>query len=698
MKTITFATPLAALDAVVVDTETTGLDARTARIIQIGFAPIEQGRLAVEAGTEQLIDPGIEIPEASTTVHGITTAALQGAPSFAATAPEIARAIGQRVVIGHSLAYDFAMLKREHDLAGLAWQQPRALDIRVLARVVAPTLADHSLDRLCEWLEVKNPARHTALSDAVATGEAFIKLVPLLRQAGVRTLAEAEAACMRLAERDAQSSGGIASVDSSPADGEAGLKGIDPFAYRHRVRDVMTSPPLVLEGSLSLAETVKTLLERGSSSVFVRMPDGATGIITERDVLRAIGTLGAAALDAPLQQFAKAPLLTVADHAPVYRAIGRMDRLGIRHLGVRNMAGEIVGALTPRNLLRNRASEAIMIGDSIVAARDANDLAQAWSQVPRMAASLLREDVDARTIAGVVSTEICNITRRAAQLAEARLSEEGRGRPPVAYAVLVLGSGGRGESLLAADQDNAIVYTEGAPGSDTDRWFEALGTHIAEILDLSGILYCKGGVMAKTAAWRHSLADWNQLVETWLGRQRPEDLLNVDIFFDAIPVHGDLALGDRIWRHAYERARTSRSFLTMLAESGRRWRAPLTMFGGIRTENGRVDLKKGGLLPLVTGARVMSIRHGVPAHGTRERLEGVHAEGVGSPGDISRIIDAHEVILRAVLDQQIEDGRRGVALSTGVDLGRLDKRQRADLKDALGAVETMQELALEGRM
>jgi DNA polymerase-3 subunit epsilon/CBS domain-containing protein len=698
MAASSYSTPLAAINAAVLDTETTGLDARVARIVQLGIVAIEHGQLKETEGWEQLLNPGEPIPEATTRVHGITDTDVASAPSFAAMAQQLASRLNDRVVIGHSLAYDFEMLKREHQLAGLDWRQPRALDIRTLARLAAPTLADHSLDRLCEWLDVANRARHTALADAIATGEIFIKLVPLLRKSGVRTLAEAEAACARLAEQDARSSGGIAAVDTAPIDAEAGLKGVDPFAYRHRVRDVMTAPPLVVDGAAPLKEAIRILLEKGSSSVFVSMTDGATGILTERDVLRAVGSQGAAALNVMARDVAKAPLITVVDDAPVYRAIGRMDRLNIRHLGVRNRAGEIVGALTPRNLLRNRASEAIMIGDRIVTAGGAGDLAKAWSEVPRMAASLLREDVDTRTIAGVISTEICNITRRAAQLAEERLAAAGRGGPPVPYAVLVLGSGGRGESLLAADQDNAIVYSEGEPASATDTWFEELGGHIADILDETGILYCKGGVMAKNAAWRHSVKGWGDLVETWLSRQRPEDLLNVDIFFDAIPVHGDFGLGERIWRHAYERARTSRSFLTMLAESGRRWRAPLTMFGGIRSENGRVDLKKGGLLPLVTGARVLSIRHGVPAHGTAERLSAVHAEGVGSPGDIRRIIDAHEVILRAVLDQQIEDGRRGVPLSTGVDLGRLDKRQRADLKDALGAVETMQELALEGRM
>src|SRR5690606_18351157 len=123
------------------------------------------------------------------------------------------------------------------------------------------------------------------------------------------------------------------------------------------------------------------------------------------------------------------------------------------------------------------------------------------------------EDVDARGVAAVVSEELCAMTRRAAELAEARMAAQGRGGPPVPYTVLVLGSGGRGESLLVPDQDNAIVFAQGAEGGEADKWFEELGAHIAATLDAAGIPFCKGGVMAKNAAWRHSAAGWRAVVE-----------------------------------------------------------------------------------------------------------------------------------------------------------------------------------------
>jgi DNA polymerase-3 subunit epsilon/CBS domain-containing protein len=90
----------------------------------------------------------------------------------------------------------------------------------------------------------------------------------------------------------------------------------------------------------------------------------------------------------------------------------------------------------------------------------------------------------------------------------------------------VLGSGGRGESLLAMDQDNALFFAEGEPGGAEDRWFEALGAHIADILHEVGLPYCKGGVMAKNAPWRGSAKTWRDRIAGWIRRSKPEDLLS----------------------------------------------------------------------------------------------------------------------------------------------------------------------------
>jgi CBS domain-containing protein len=694
-----YSTPLIALDAVAIDTETTGLDARQARLIQIAALPLAGGRMRPEDRFERLVHPGIPIPRDAAAVHGITDALVANAPPFAEIAGNLEAYIGRAILIGYAIAYDLAVLEREYSIAARAVPRFRALDVRTLARLAAPSLADYSLEALCEWLEVKISGRHTALGDAKAAGEVFLALIPLLRAKSIRTLAEADAASRALAEREAGATGGYlpaahAAVESAPV-----LARIDSFPYRHRLRDVMSTPPAFAPPQTTAREAMRMLIQKRISSVFVPTPSGAMGIVTERDLLRAIDAGGEAALAAPIGAFASAPLQTLSEDAFLYRAIGRLERLGFRHLGVTDQTGEIVGAVTTRNLLGHRATTAIVLGDAIDSAADAPALAAAWGRLTLMARSLMAEAVGPVTVCGVVSAEICAMTRRAAELAEEAMRNGGLGPPPVPYAVLVLGSAGRGESQLAADQDNAIIYAEGAEGGPEDRYFEQLATHMNETLDAAGVPFCKGGVMAKNRAWRKSVEDWHATIDKWMTGERATHLLNVDIFFDAVAVHGQAGLVDAVWSHAYDRAHAAIDFQNLLIESARERESPFGFFGRFRVdEKGRIDLKKYGLMPLFTAARVLSIRHDVRARSSTDRLRGAAAKGVVPWGAVEASIEAQRTLLASVLSQQLVDTEAGVPLSTRVAPDRLDKPHRQRLKTALRDVDTALELVAEGRL
>lgn len=693
-------TPLIALEGVVLDTETTGLDASVARLVQIAALRITGEAIAFGDGFDSLVDPGSAIPPSSTAIHGITDDAVRGAPSAADILPRIDRFIGGAVVIGHSIAFDMAILAREFERAGLEWHVPPTLDIRPLAKAVAPTLAGYGLDHLCQWLGIEIHGRHTAMGDTDATARVYAALVPRLREAGIRTLAEAQTACRRIDGREAVAAGRpeeIAAAEPLRLEEEAGER-IDSYPYRHRVEEVMSAPPVRLPAGRRLRDAVDTLIEKKVSSVFVDGEAGApAGIVTERDALRWLHAKGAAALDTPLAEIASSPVHAVRRDSFVYRAIGRMDRLGIRHLAVADEDGEIVGAVTTRNLLRHRAATAMVLGDEIGTGANEAELGAAWAKVPMMARRLTAEGVDSRQAAAVISAEIRMLTRRAAEIGARRMREAGQGEAPVPYAVLVLGSAGRGESLLSADQDNAIVYERGEAGGPEDRWFEALGTHIADILDRVGVPYCQGGVMAKNRAWRQSAADWRRTVDHWITRQHPEDLLNVDIFFDGAPALDQGGLGDAIWRYAYERGRGERTFRRALSDTLRSWQSPLGMFGSLRAgHDGRTDLKLGGLLPIFTAARILSLRSGEIARGTPERLRGAALAGIASPSQIEGLVEAHRILLGTLLAQQLDDVENGIPPGPRVDTRRLDKAERSALVDALRRVPGAIDLAREG--
>lgn len=97
------ATPLISLDAAVIDTETTGLDPRNARIAELAAVRLTGGRLDAGRSIRRLVRPDQSIPPAATRIHGIDDSAVAGAPSFGAVWPEYSDFIGGAVVIGHSV-------------------------------------------------------------------------------------------------------------------------------------------------------------------------------------------------------------------------------------------------------------------------------------------------------------------------------------------------------------------------------------------------------------------------------------------------------------------------------------------------------------------------------------------------------------------------------------------------------------------
>ena len=685
-------TPLASLNAIAFDTETTGLDTARARIIQVGAVKISKGRIDQDQNFQQLVNPGEPIPPASTAIHGIYDEDVVSSESFTVISTEYQQWCGHSVMIGYCSGFDLAMFKREHQLAGLEWSAPRTLDIRYLVTIVAPSLPDYSLDTIAAWLGVEIHNRHSALGDAIATAQVFLALVPRLREHGIRTLAEAEKACAQLTTTAAREVSlgwhELHQPSSSEKSSLAALTRIDSFPYRHRLHELMHSPAKLVKASVSLRQVLGILIENEISAVFVEPDEDHphTGIVTERDLLRSINLDGNNALETLAGDIAQYPLQSLSADAFVYRAIARMRRKQFRHLGVHDSQGRIIGALSARDLLAQRADDAIALGDDIDEAQDAEAMAEVWSQITLVASGLMNEEVDARDIAAVISRELCALTRQACKLAEAEMLEQGLGPAPCAYAMLVLGSGGRGESMLAMDQDNAIVYASGEPDGEEDQWFARLGSRVSDILDTAGVPYCKGNIMASNAEWRHSLEYWQETIKTWISRQTPDDILNCDIFFDSVCVHGDVDLAKQAIGFAFEIGSQSSSFLKLMSVNACKDRVPIGLFGRYKLEDGRMDLKKGGIMPIFSCARVLAIKHRIGKHSTPSRLRAAQ-ELQGKMDTIFENLDeAHRVIFNIILQQQLLDIEAGIPPSNFIAPASLSGSMRKQLKWALERV------------
>lgn len=190
------------LTYVVFDTETTGLrPAEGDRLISIAGVRIVNGRILRGETFASFVNPDRSIPPAATRVHGITDEMVAGASRAEEVLPRFQRFVGDAVLVAHSAAFDMAVLQAEGGASEAGIDNP-VLDTLLLSLAVHDHLGDHRLDAIAErfgfTIEVED--RHTALGDALATAEIFLRLLNILEMRGVHTLG----AALSLSEKQAK--------------------------------------------------------------------------------------------------------------------------------------------------------------------------------------------------------------------------------------------------------------------------------------------------------------------------------------------------------------------------------------------------------------------------------------------------------------------------------------------------------------
>jgi DNA polymerase III subunit epsilon len=186
-------TPLSELSFVVFDTETTGLSPRGGdEIVQIAGLRIVNGRILHGETFDTLVDPGRSIPAVSTRVHHITEHMVSGAPDIAEAGRRFHEFCRGAVLVAHNAPFDLAFLRLKEDVIGRQFDNPVLCTVLMSAGLFDHS-GQHTLDALCDRFGVRIPpeARHTAMGDAVATAQVFVRMLGLLRDKGITTLGRA---------------------------------------------------------------------------------------------------------------------------------------------------------------------------------------------------------------------------------------------------------------------------------------------------------------------------------------------------------------------------------------------------------------------------------------------------------------------------------------------------------------------------
>ncbi len=189
-----FGAPAVALRAarwVVIDCETSGLDASRDRLLAVGAVVVRGGRIVLEESFNAVLRQDVESDVANILVHGIGGDAQRSGRPVAETLAEFADFVGDGLPVAFHAPFDEAVLRRAMTArakAGWTW-----LDLAQLAPALNPGAAPAKGTRraLDDWLAefgIACPERHDALADAYATAQLLLVLLAEAERQGAGTV------------------------------------------------------------------------------------------------------------------------------------------------------------------------------------------------------------------------------------------------------------------------------------------------------------------------------------------------------------------------------------------------------------------------------------------------------------------------------------------------------------------------------
>ena len=451
------------------------------------------------------------------------------------------------------------------------------------------------------------------------------------------------------------------------------------------VSDLMRAPLVLCSPETSIREAARLMTEEGATSVVVDLGDDGLGILTDRDLRSRVVAEGVDP-SAPVARVMSAPAYTVAaDRRGSEVLLDMLDRC-IRHFPVVSATGRVVGVVEDSDLVAVATRSSFHLRAAIARAETVADVAMAASALRPAIVALHDARVRASDIAAIQSVVADAVVRRLLDLTVAE------GAPAVPFAWIALGSIARREAMPSSDIDSALVWY--SDGDEPREALMALAARVMEGLAACGFKADPKGAIASKPLFARSHAAWKAAVASWLDDPTQEKaLILVSLVVDGRPVWG-ISSGPPV-PESFRDARRRPELLRLLANFALSHRPPTGFLRGLVVEDsgehrGRLDLKRGGIVPIADLARWAALAAGVTHASTPARLRAAAEAGTLQASDAQLLEEAHELIVGLRLGHQVEQLKASEEPDDFLDPAVLSPLTRGSLKEAFRAVAGVQ--------
>ncbi|MDW2274512.1 MULTISPECIES: DUF294 nucleotidyltransferase-like domain-containing protein [unclassified Vibrio] len=464
-----------------------------------------------------------------------------------------------------------------------------------------------------------------------------------------------------------------------------------------KARKILARDPVTLEATASIQEAAILMAEENVTSLLIIRPteelteeddEQLLGILTDRDLCIRVLAQGIDT-NIPVSEVMSYDVVSLDYNAYVFEAMLTMLRYNVHHLPILKDKKPI-GIIGMTDIVRYESQNSLLLVSSIFQQTSVEDLKQVSEQVKDCFVRMVNEDANAHMIGRAMSVIGSSFKQRLAELAEQEF-----GAAPIPYCLVAMGSMARDEQLIVTDQDNALILDNSYDVEIHGEYFEKFAKFVCDGLAACGYAYCTGDIMATNPEWRKTRAEWEECFGNWIDNPTPERLLNSNIFFDLLGVHGRVKWAEQLSSFIVRRAKRNNRFLACMAYNAIRRTPPLGFFKDfVMEKDGRhrnsINLKRRGTAPLADLIRVHSLAIGSRSQNSFDRLDDINDAGILPKGRGLDLRDAMELIYMVRIRHQALDIENGEEPDNNIEPENMSEFERRNLKAAFQILSNAQ--------